>query len=171
MEGLDEFLAKNLLLLKILETENEYDVNFYNDEEIGCYMKKINEKISNLKKLCNGIMKIKNKRDSEIVEYYKNEKEIEELSMFKSRNDEYNKLNKELEKLEKENTCNYEEIESKKIELKKLQDEIKDKKFNIQKSKKEEQEYRSKSIEKCREITCLENNVREIKKKRKTSCY
>ncbi|CEF59468.1 Hypothetical protein SRAE_X000121600 [Strongyloides ratti] len=167
MEGLDEFLAKNLLLLKILEAENEYDINFYNDEEISCYMKKINKKIGDLKRLCDEIIKIKNERDLETIEYYKNEEEIERLSKLKVKNDEYDKLDKELKKLERENVCTSRDIESKKFELKKIQDAIEKEKLRIDKSRKEEQEFRNKSIEKCREITSLEDNVKKIKEKEK----
>uniref|UniRef100_A0A0N4ZBW4 GRIP domain-containing protein n=1 Tax=Parastrongyloides trichosuri TaxID=131310 RepID=A0A0N4ZBW4_PARTI len=167
MESLDDFLTKTFLLIKVLEAENEYNINFNDNEEIGCYMKKIKKKIENLKKLCNEIIKIKEARDSEIDEYNKSNDEIDRSLKIKEMNDECQRMNKELEKLEKDNSCTCGEIESRKYELTQLREEIDKELELLRKKEKKEQEIYNKSIEKCHEITCLEDNIKEIKEKKK----
>uniref|UniRef100_A0A0N5BBH8 Viral A-type inclusion protein n=1 Tax=Strongyloides papillosus TaxID=174720 RepID=A0A0N5BBH8_STREA len=167
MDELDEFLGKNILLIRVLEAENNCDINFNNDEEIASYVLKIDRKINDLKKLCNELITIKEERDNEIINYNKNEEQRVRCEKLKDINDEYMKKNGAAEELERENNCICEEIENKKIELRQIQEKNENEKKKAMEIKKQEQEFYAKSLKKCYEINHLEDNVKMIKEKEK----
>uniref|UniRef100_A0A0K0FE56 DNA double-strand break repair Rad50 ATPase n=1 Tax=Strongyloides venezuelensis TaxID=75913 RepID=A0A0K0FE56_STRVS len=167
MDKLDEFLRNNILLIRVLEAENNCDINFNNDKEIASYVLKIDRKINDLKKLCNELIIIKEGRDNEIIKYNKNEEQRVRCKKLKDMDDEYMKKNTSVEVLERENNCIREEIKNKKIELRQIQEKSENEKKKIIVIRKQEQEFYNKSLKKCYEINYLEDNVEMIKENEK----